>query len=207
MAEQIKVNAGDRIEIQITDWRFLIRETRKIEPIMVNKLKVNALKIGRPVEKAIQDGITNRFAIKGMQPKVIPGRLTWGGEVAPKTTQLKVDTRMRKKGKSLVSVWVMSPAVAVFDVARRSGKYDGQQTKPYDYSNAKGGAKQRTHLRNGQGKHMVDAINRSPARKQVDRSRIVWPSGLKAVPKANAEILDLMNNAARRINAEIKRNA
>lgn len=208
MEKLIKVNTGDRVEVLLTDWRYLIRQTRKIEPAAIDQLKANATRIARPVNKAIRDGITNRYAIKGMQPKVIPGRLAWGnGEVEPKKTEIRVDTRLRKKGISLASVWVMSPAVAIFDTARRSGKFDGQQTKPYDYSRAKGGAKQRTHLRNGQGRHMVDAMDRSPARKQVRRSRVVWPSGLKAVPQANAEIFALLNKAAERINSEIQRNA
>lgn len=205
MANTIKVNAGDRVEVQLTDWRYLVRETRKIEPAMIEKFKVNAKKIGRPVEKAIQQGITNKYAITGMKPAVVPGRLTWGGKVAPKTTELRVDTRMRKKGKSIVSVWVMSPAVAIFDYAQKYGKYDGAQTKEYDYSRSKTG--KRSHLRNGQGRHMIDAMDRSPARKSVRRSRIVWPSGLNAVPQANAEILSLMKSASERINAEIQRNA
>jgi hypothetical protein len=205
VANTIKVNTGDRTEVLLTDWRFLIRETRKIEPAMVDNFKVNAKRIGRPVEKAVQAGITNRYAISGMQPKVIPGRLTWGGKVPPKKTELRVDTRLRKKGKSLVSVWVMSPAVAVFDVARKYGKYDGAQTEEYDYSRSPTG--RRSHLRNGQGRHMVDAMDRSRARKQVNRSRVVWPSGLKAVPQANAEILKLMDSTAKNINSEIVRNA
>lgn len=205
MADAIKVNAGDRVEVQLTDWRFLIRQTRKIEPDMIRKFKVNATKIARPVEKKIQQGITNKFAIRGMQPKVVPGRLTWGGQVAPKTTVIKADTRLRKKGKSIASVWVMSPAVAVFDYADKYGKYDGLQTKDYDYSRSKTG--KRSHLRNGQGRHMIDAINKSPARKSVNPSRIVWPSGLAAVPQANAEINVLLDQVAKNINSEIQRNA
>ena len=205
MAKTIKVNAGDRVEVQLTDWRYLIRETRKIEPASIDKLVRNATKIARPVDRKIQQGITNRFAIKGMQPKTVPGRLTWGGKVAPKTTMIKVDTRLRKKGKSLASVWVMSPAVAIFDYAEKYGKYDGTKTKRYKYSRSKDGY--RDHTRNGQGRHMVDAIDRSPARKSVKTSRIVWPSGLAAVPQANAEINVLLDQVAQTINAEIQRNA
>ena len=205
MARTIKVNAGDRVEVQLTDWRYLIRETRKIEPVSIDRLVRNATKIARPVDKKIQQGITNKYAIKGMQPKTVPGRLTWGGKVAPKTTMIKVDTRLRKKGKSLASVWVMSPAVAIFDYAEKYGKYDGSKTKKYKYSRSKTG--ERDHTRNGQGRHMIDAIDRSPARKSVKTSRIVWPSGLAAIPQANAEISVLLEQAAQKINAEIQRNA
>jgi len=205
VAKTIKVNAGDRVEVQLTDWRYLIRETRKIEPKSIDKLKVNAKRIGRPVEKKIQEGITNKYAIKGMQQKVVPGRLTWGAVVPAKKTELRVDTRMRKKGKSLVSVWVMSPAVAIFDTARKYGKFDGQDTNYYEYSRAVDGF--RKHRRNKQGKYMIEAMDRSPARKQVARSRVVWPSGLSAVPQANAEMNVLLNQVAEKLNAEIQRNA
>lgn len=205
MAKTIKVNAGDRVEVQLTDWRYLVRETRKIEPASIATLQRNAMRIGHPVEKKVQQGITNKYAIRGMQPKVIPGRLTWGAEVPAKKTELRVDTRMRKKGKSIVSIWAMSPAVAVFDVARKYGKFDGQLTEEYDYSRSKTG--KRRHTRNKQGKYMVEAMDRSPARKQVNRSRIIWPSGLSAVPQANAEMNILLNQVAEKINAEIQRNA
>jgi hypothetical protein len=206
VAKTIKVNAGDRVEVQLTDWRYLVRETRKIEPALIDNFKANATRIARPVDKAIRDGIPNRIGIKGMQPRVIPGRLTWGnGEIEPKKTEIRADTRLRKKGKSIASVWVMSPAVAIFDTAHKSGRHDGKQTKEYDYSRSPTG--KRTHLRNGQGSHMVDAINRSPARKAVTRSRLVYPLALKALPQANSEISALMEKTAQRINSEIQRNA
>jgi hypothetical protein len=205
VAKTIKVNAGNRVEVQLTDWRYLVRETRKIEPASIATLQRNAFRIGRPVEKKVQQGITNRFAIKGMQQKVVPGRLTWGATVPAKKTELRVDTRMRKKGKSIVSIWAMSPAVAIFDTARKYGKFDGQDTNYYEYSRAVDGF--RKHKRNKQGKYMVEAMDRSPARKQVSRSRVIWPSGLSAVPQANAEMNILLEQTAQKINAEIQRNA
>jgi hypothetical protein len=205
VARTIKVNAGNRVEVQLTDWRFLIRETRKIEPTAIATLQRNAKRIGRPVEKKIQQGITNKYAIIGMQQKVIPGRLTWGTGVAAKKTKLRVDTRMRKKGKSIVSVWAMSPAVAIFDTAHKYGRFDGQKTKQYPYSRSKTGY--RAHERNKQGKYMVEAMDRSPARKQVSRSRVIWPSGLSAIPEANVQMSILLEQAAQKINVEIQRNA
>ena len=205
MAKTISVNAGNRVEVQLTDWRYLVRQTRKIEPAAIQKLQQNAMRIARPVDRKIQQGITNKFAIKGMEQKVKPGRLTWGAFVPAKQTEIRVDTRMRKKGKSIVSIWAMSPAVAIFDYARNVGQKEGQKTKQYPYSRSKTGF--RDHTRNGQGRHMVDAMDRSPARKQVNRSRIIWPSGLSAVPQANTEVKALLEQAARKINAEIQRNA
>lgn len=204
MAEQIKVKSGDRIEIAITDWRFLIRSTRKIDPALIETFKKNAKRIGRPVERAVQAGISNRFPIRGMEPKVIPGRVTWGTKVAAKTTELRVDTRMRKKGRSIVSVWAMSPAVAIADVANQLGKRDGKLTKSYKYSRSATGERQ--HRVNGQGSGLVVALNKAKLKKS-DPSRIVWPSAEKALPAVNVEMNLLIDNTASRLNAEIARNA
>lgn len=204
MAQQIKVNAGDRVEVQITDWRFLIRETRKIDPKLIEKFKKNAKKIGRPVERAVQSGIPNRFPITGMEQKVIPGRMTWGAVIPAKKTDLKVDTRMRKKGKSIVSVWVQSPAVAMADVAKKVGKRDGRLTREYPYSKSPTGT--RRHRVNGQGSGMVVALEKAKMKKSSP-SRMVWPSAEKALPAVNAEMYILIEQASSKINAEIQRNA
>lgn len=204
MAEKLNVKAGDRVEIQITDWRFLVRETRKIEPALVEKFKKNAKRIGRPVEKAVQQGIPNRFPIRGMQPKVIPGRMTWGAVIPARATELKVDTRMRKRGKSIVSIWVNSPATAMADVAKKNGDRSGRLTREYDYSRSPTG--KRRHRINGQGSGMVVALNKAGFKKS-EPSRMVWPSAEKAIPAVNVEMYALIEQTANKLNAEIRRNA
>jgi hypothetical protein len=204
MAEKLNVKTGDRVEIAITDWRFLIRATRKIDPELVEKFKKNAKRIGRPVEKAVQSGIPNRFPISGMEPKVIPGRMSWGAVIPAKATELQVDTRMRKKGKSIVSVWVNSPATAMADVAYQLGKRDGKLTREYNYSRSATG--KRRHRVNGQGSGMVVALNKARL-KSRDPSRMVWPSAEKALPAVNAEMYTLIQQTSSRINAETARNA
>lgn len=204
MAEQIKVRSGDRVEIAITDWRFLIRATRKIDPALIETFKVNAKRIGRPVERAVQKGIPNKFPITGMEPKVIPGRMTWGAIVPAKATELQVDTRMRKKGKSIVSVWVNSPATAMADVANQLGNRDGKLTREYNYSRSATG--KRRHRVNGQGSGMVVALNQAGFKKK-EPSRMVWPSAEKALPAVNVEMNKLIDTTAGRINAETARNA
>jgi hypothetical protein len=204
MAEKLNVKTGDRVEIAITDWRFLIRATRKIDPALVEKFRKNAKRIGRPVEKAVQSGIPNRFPITGMQPKTIPGRMTWGTVIPAKATELQVDTRMRKKGRSIVSVWVNSPATAMADVANQLGKRDGRLTREYDYSRSPTG--KRRHRVNGQGSGMVVALNKAGL-KRKEPSRIVWPSAEKALPAVNAQMYNLIRETSNRINAETARNA
>lgn len=204
MAEQIKVKTSDtRVEVFITDWRFLIRETKKIEPAVMANFKANALEIGRPVENAIKKAIPNRRPIRGMEPKVIPGRLAWGAVVPVKTTELRVDTRIRKKGKSIVSVWVMSPAVAMADLAKNPTSK--ARTKEYRYSRSKTGL--RSHKINGQGKAMADALSQASGVLSRNPSRYTWPGAISALNTVNAKMLALVNQTASRINAEILRNA
>lgn len=188
----------------ITDWRFLIRETRKIDPLLIEKFKKNAQRIGRPVEKAVRDGIPNRRPIRGFEPKVGRGRMAWGVVMPAKATQLKVDTRMRKRGRSIVSVWVLSPAVAMVDQAANA-RSDGKKTREYNYSRSATG--KRRHLVNGQGTAMVRGLNQAPGVKKRNPSRYVWPSALGALNKVNAEMHDLIEQTARKLNAEILRNA
>lgn len=204
VAEQIRVSASDRVEVLITDWRFLIRETRKIDPALIAKFKKNAKEIGRPVEAAVQRGIPNRFPITGMEQKVIPGRMTWGAVIPAKTTELKVDTRLRKKGKSIVSVWVQSPAVAMSDMAKKVGKRDGRLTREYPYSKSPTGF--RRHRVNGQGSGMVVALEKAKMKKSSP-SRMVWPSAEKALPQVNTKMYSLIDQVAKNLNAEIQRNA
>jgi len=204
VAQRVNVKSGDRIEIQITDWRFLVRETRKVDPRLIETFKKNAKRIGRPVERAVQSGIPNRFPIRGMQPKVIPGRMTWGTVLPARATELKVDTRMRKKGKSIVSVWVNSPATAMADVANKVGQRGGRLTREYDYSRSPTG--KRRHRINGQGSGMVTALNKAKFKKS-EPSRMVWPSAEKALPAVNVEMYALINQTAQNLNAEIRRNA
>lgn len=204
MANTINVKTGDRTEILVTDWRFLIRETRKIEPRTMAKFKKNALAIGRPVDNAVKKGISARAVIRGMKPKVIPGRVSWGGNgVDVRKTDLRVNTKIYKKGVGIVSVWVQSPSVAIADMANKRGP--NKYTREYEYSRSATG--KRKHYVNGQGSAMVQALRKSTKVKKRDVSRIVYPSAEKALPAVNAKMLVLIESMSQQINSEIVRSA
>ena len=208
MAEQIKVQVNDRnrVAIAVTDWRFLIRATRKIDPALIDKFKANAASIARPVQTAVKNRIPKRFPITGMEPKVVPGRMTWGTKVAANDVTIQVDTRMRKKGTSIVSVWVNSPATIMADMADKLGDRSGKLTRVYKYSRHPAGERQ--HRINGQGSGMIVALNKSPNfRKRQRASRMIWPTAEKALPKVNERMHKLIAQTSTKINAEIARNA
>lgn len=205
VARELNVRQTDtQNSVYVTDWRFLIRETRKIDPKLINEFKVKAREIGKPVEDAIQRGIPSRFPITGMEPKTKPGRLTWGAYVPAKATDLKVDTRIRKKGKSIVSVWVQSPATAVADMAAKRGR-NGRKTREYPYSRSATGY--RRHTVNGQGIGMISALDKAPGMKSRKPSRFLWPSALASMSAVNNKMYQLIEKTSRQINAEIRTGA
>lgn len=205
MAQEINVRQTDTQNgVFVTDWRFLVRELKKVDPALIATFKANAKEIGQPVEKAVRNGIPTRRPMRGMEPVKVPGRMTWGGRMSVRTTELRVDTRIRKRGKSIVSVWVMSPAVAMLDIAKNP-RSDGKMTRRYKYSRSKSGY--RDHLINGQSRGMLDKINTSSGVKKRDPSRYVWPSALGAMNQVNADMYKLIERTASRLNAEIRRNA
>lgn len=204
MATKISVRGDSRMEIEVTDWRFLVREVRKIDPRLTAKFKNRAKEIGKPVENAIKKAIPSKIDVRGMQPKVIPGRMSWGGPVNARKTSLKIDTRIKKRGKSIVSVWVWSPAVAMLDMAKNAGRGDGGDTREYPYSRSRTGT--RTHRVNGQGRGLLQAAGQSKKLIRAERpSRVVWPAAWTALPEVNAEMNKLIESEARRINAEMRR--
>lgn len=201
----IQVKNNSRMEIEITDWRFLAKELRKVEPRVMSRFKREAKQIGKPVENAIKKAIPNKIDVRGMQPKVIPGRMAWGAGYPARKTSMVINTRSyKRKGTSIVSVWAWSPALAMLDMARKIGKANGGDTREYPYSLSPTGV--RRHRINGQGAGMLKAVAKSKKLQRAERpSRIVWPAAWKAIPEVNAEMNKFIESEAQRINAEMRR--
>lgn len=202
----IQVKNNSRMEIAITDWRFLAKELRKVEPRVMSRFKREAKQIGKPVENAIRKAIPNKIDIRGMQPKVIPGRMSWGGDgTSPKKTTMVINTRSyKRKGTSIVSIWAWSPALSMLDLARKIGKANGGDTREYPYSKSPTGL--RRHRINGQGRGLLKAAAKSTKLLRADRpSRVVWPAAWKAIPEVNAEMNKFIESEARKINAVMRR--
>jgi len=202
----VTVKKDSRMEIEVTDWRFLVRELRKVDRKLVATFKRNAKEIGKPVEKAIKSGILNKSPITGMKPKVVPGRVTWGAVQHPKKTSLKVDTRIKRKngGTSIVSVWVWSPATVIADLANGE-RNNGRLTREYEYSLSPTGT--RRHRINGQGAGMVKALNKSGLPRKTKPSRMVYPSAGKALPAASTKMTKLIEETSQEINATMRMGA
>lgn len=201
----INVSNNSRMEIEITDWRFLAKELRKVEPKVMSRFKREAKEIGKPVENAIKKAIPNKIDIRGMQPKVVPGRMAWGAGVSARKTSMKINTKSyKRKGTSIVSVWAWSPALAMLDMAKNAGRGDGKLTREYEYSKSPTGT--RRHRINGQGAGLLKGAAKSKKLQRTDKpSRIVWPAAWKAIPEVNTEMNKFIESEARKINAEMRR--
>jgi len=207
MAKFISVQTTDRIEISFTDWRYMVRELRKVDAKLLKTFRDKATDIARPVEAKIKTGIRPVPPITGMTPKTVPGRTAWGAVVARDKTKIKADTRIRKNGKSVVSVWAYSPAVAIADQAAVGGRGDGRLArngKEYDYSRSATG--KRTHRVNGQGRGMVKALDSTTLLSRKRPSRIVWPAAEKALPAVQVTMNRLIDDQSQIINATLLRN-
>lgn len=203
MVEQVTVKTSNsRVEVKLTDWRFLLRQVKKIDPAIRTSFVENARSLAREVESPVKKAIPNRFVIRGMQPKVVPGRMTWGGPIEAKTTEIRIDTRIRKKGKSIASVWVMSPAVAMADMAKSTSTKS--ETKSYRYSRSATGF--RTHKLNGQGRAMIQKLNSARGALSNAPSRYVWPAALRSLNNVVGRANNLVNEVSARVNSETQRN-
>jgi len=202
----VTVKKDSRMEIEVTDWRFLIRELRKVDRKLVSQFKRNAKEIGKPVEKAIKAGIPNKAPIRGMKPKVVPGRVTWGAVQHPKKTSLKIDTRLKRKngGTSIVSVWVWSPATIIADLAKAE-RSNGKMTREYAYSLSPTGT--RRHRINGQGAGMVKGLKKANLPRKTKPSRMVYPSAEKALPAVSVQMTRLIEETSQSINATMRTGA
>lgn len=202
---------GGGLYIQMNDFAYIARELRKIDPKLVSRFRANAKEIARPVNKEIKAAIPRSAPIKGMKKAVEPGRLTWNNRLSARNTTIKVNTKIRKRGKnnSIVSVWTNSAATQMADLANKGGRMDGKKTREYPYNQYVPGTgkyvrKMRRHRVNGQGKAMVEKLQSGPRGIRGNTSRMVWAGAEKAIPQVNMEFIRLIRITEAQINANLR---
>ena len=184
----------------------MIEVLRSIDRGHVNALRARGREIAIPVQNEIRGGIPGAQPITQMKPAVIPGRLTWNTGVAANAT--KIDTPyLKKKAKfnSIVRVRTLSPALALADMAGRSGKHIARYryTREYPYSRSPSGMR-RHEIKRSASIGFIEALNASPSAKQKHASRFVWPSAEKALPKARNEMLKVLQVYYDRVNTRLR---
>jgi len=180
-------------EIVLSDYRDMLREINKLDREIWKDFTRNAREIAAPARLGIKKSIDRmgvvlrgsaRYGYRyGMQPARIPGRLTYN--TGRKANQVLFNmpksfggARRFGQGEAvpIARLIVRSPATIIQDMAGRKGTYidTRSRTLPYPYTvNTKDGPKEilRSHAINGQGRHMVDKLN-----KYRGASRAVYPA-------------------------------
>lgn len=202
-----------RAEIEITNFRLLIRELRKINPTYVNDFYKEAKNIAKPVQAEIIRGIPSTPPIGGMKAKSLRGRLAWGVGKRAKSVVVKAQRNVKRdssfaRGKtnqySIAYVAAQSPAVVVADMAGRKGRWINKypQSREHEINLfGRGVIVKRRYKMNNQGVAMINALNSA----RGGASRFVWPSALKALPEATKSVGRLIGKANDVINANLRR--
>ena len=211
-----------RSGVSVTDYRDLVRVMRQIEPAMFLELKRDFRKVAKPLVKDVKKGIpksppTRGIHIKrpqatpsGFNPRVIPGRLTWGANdqnrnkgvdsVLAKTPRVRTKLANGATETSIARVQVENAAVVMADMAGRSGKWINKrsQTREYRYSRSASGT--RVHKVNGQGRAMIKALQAAKGQ----GSRFVYPAAERALPAVRYEALRVLQGGFDKVNQKLR---
>lgn len=207
-----------RSGVYITDYEDLIRELNRIQPTLVMQLRKEYREIAKPVQTAVKNSIPSdpptsgvhkkkpQKTTSGFRPVTVPGRLSWGANSQNRMKQSRsvgIQTfsgmRARRNMKynkmtmgAIARLKVDNAATVMADLAGSSRKYVDSKsvTREYDYSRSATG--KRVHKINGQGRSMIEALNRR--NDSSTRSRFVYPAAEKSIPT----ILPKMDSALQR---------
>jgi hypothetical protein len=168
-----------------------LRELKTVDPELRKQFTKDAKRIAVPVQTAIKSALPTVAPLSGMYE---PGRMGWDVGVPHDKTVVKFKgTRSREKAVTpLLSIWVMSPLIAMLDMAGKASRgRDSGRSREYDY---RGG--RRRHRINGQGRYMIDRLGRNP-------SRYVYPAGERARAAIENELKAIIDVVANRINRRL----
>lgn len=154
----------------------------------------------------------------GFNPRVVPGRLTWGANeqnrnkrvdsVLAKTPRVRTKLRNGATETSIARVQVENAAVVMADMAGKSGAWIGKRsvTRPYRYSRGNvfratgNGVEQlRQHRINGQGRAMIEALNRKGR-----GSRFVYPAAESSLPAVRSQALNVLKGGFAKVNMKLR---
>ena len=183
----------------VNDIRELQRRLKRIDPEFRKQLLRQSKEAAKPVQKAVKDTLGSITPPSGMTR----GRLNWNASTDAKgrvhsPTDVKIEFRTKSSGSrlvtSLVRVRVASPAVAMADMAGRSGRYIDAgykgtgRTRMYKWKNT-----QRMHTVNGQGRGLIRVLGGKA-------SRFVYPAAEASLPEAKSKVEKVVSDFAKLVN-------
>lgn len=229
MAKYGALRNDEKISIEFTDWRLMIKELNAIEPQIYKDMRKDFKKIGKPIQKDIKRAIPTGYPLgprrdprKGGSASGFnhSGRLAWGkqaqmnlGRYKPKIAKsVFIQTPGNKKPRSggyrsVLRVTVNSAATSLADMAGRSGAYVNKYsvTKPYQIRLFGREVVTRTHRINNQGRALIDNLN-SGARGKLkgNASRYAWPAAEKAMPAVQKAVVLRLYETYKVINSRFR---
>lgn len=207
--------SNPKTTIEIQDLRLLIKTLKEIDKTYLNAFYKAAKEIAKPVQQAIQKGIPASAPTRGMKAKSERGRLAWGVGKRAKSVIIKTNRTVRRKssfakGKvntyPIVQVIAQSPGTVIADMAGKTNKYTNKKAKSRKHEInlfGRGEIVERQYRINGQGLKLIEALGGSPKVVEKKASRMFWPSALKALPQAVAEMDKLIDEAHNKANREL----
>lgn len=189
--------------IEITDWRMLLRELRKLDAEMERQLKRRFREIGGVVRDGIREKIDSRPPLSGMRKAVQPGRVTWGTGKPAKSAIVRMP-RSARKGQNVpvAQIMVGSPATIIADMAGKSNRETAKKkiTSEYPYSRSRSGT--RRHKINPLGSRKF--INSLDGALGGKASRMVYPGAEGKLDAARSEMQEAINHASAIVNTELR---
>ena len=220
------ISRNNRDGVSIPDYRDLIKTMREVEPALVTELKRDLRKVAKPLVDGVKKGIPKQPPTRGIHisrpqntpsgfnPRVIPGRLTWGANsqnrnknvrsVLAKTPRVRTKLRNGATETSIARVQVENAAVVMADMAGRSGAWVNKrpQTREYRYSRSRSGT--RVHKVNGQGRAMINALKSARGAKSSNGSRFVYPSAEDSLPMVRYQALNVLKGGFDKVNMKLR---
>lgn len=182
-------------EIIVSDFKRIIRELNKIEPMLVAQMRQDFKEIAEPVRHEIRKGIPTQPPLSGMRRRLSPVGKTWNTRRRARTVKIRLSNPKRgiDKNASIVTLAVSSPATIIADMAGRGNTRRKGKTDWYVYPLAKNITDnqrpgERRHTVTTQGDKMIEALSGSP-------SRYVYPSAERALPEAQEKLFMVIGRA------------
>jgi hypothetical protein len=206
--------------VDISDYRYLIRELNKVEPTLAAGMRKEIRTVMKPLQQSVAKNIPMERPRSGMVTRI--GRLSWGAGKPAKT--VLIDTRAPRVNKdsltgSFAKLRVTSPATVMADMMGRSGryigarrlatgsksaaievtrgKYKGQMGYPYFYKGASSPEGRIHRNTGGQGRGLIRGLGAKP-------SRYVWPAALKGLPATRVAITQIFDKNILIINQKLR---
>ena len=185
-------------EIVISDYKRIIRELNKIEPMLVAQMRQDFKEIAEPVRHEIRKGIPSQPPLSGMRRKLSPVGKTWNTRRRARTVKIRLSNPKRgiEKNASIVTLSISSPATIIADMSGRGNAGRRGKTDWYVYplsqsvsDNYRPG--ERRHTVTTQGQKMIQMLS---SRLQGP-SRMVYPSAERALPDAQEKLFMVIGKA------------